>query len=107
MRRETKIEEKCYKKDPILGDSIIKNFDGWRLNRKMNSVVSVRSISGATTKAMKHDVMGCLEDESPDMILLHHETNDLISKESTEKIASNIINVALSAKNKINFMFQD
>ena len=101
------MKKSVIKKTLILGDSIIKNFDGWRLNRRMNSVVSVRSISGATTKAMKHDVMGCLEDESPDMILLHHETNDLISEESTEKIASNIINVALSAKNKRHFMFQD
>ena len=101
------MKKSVIKKTLILGDSIIKNFDGWRLNRRMNSVVSVRSISGATTKAMKHDVMGYLEDESPDMILLHHETNDLISEESTEEIASNIINVALSAKNKRHFMFQD
>ena len=49
---------------------------------------------------MKHHVMGCLEDGSPDAILLHHGTNDLRSEESAEEIASNIINVALSAKNK-------
>ena len=74
----------------------------------MKSIVSVRSISGATTKAMKHHVMRCLEDESPDAILLHHETNDLRSEESSERIASNIINVALSAKKqKTLFMFQD
>ena len=58
---------------------------------------------------MKHHVMGCLEDGSPDTILLHHWTNDLRNEESAEKIASNIINVALSAKNKKKtlFMFQD
>ena len=66
-------------------------------------MVSVRSISGATTKAMKHYVMGYLEDGSPDLllhitILLHHGTSDIRSEESAEKIASNI-NVALSAKN--------
>ena len=82
------MKKSVIKKTLIPGDSIIKNFDGWRLNRRMNSVVSVRSISGATTKAMKHDVMGCLEDESPDMILLHHETNDLISEESTSSSSS-------------------
>ena len=79
----------------ILGASTIKNVDGWRLNRKMKSVISVRSISGATAKAVKHHVMGCVEDESPDTILLHHGTNDLRSEESAEKIASNIIKVAL------------
>ena len=66
-------------------------------------MVSVRSISGATTKAMKHYVMGCLEGGSPDLllhitILLHHGTSDIRSEESAEKIASNI-NVTLSAKN--------
>ena len=53
-----------------------KNIDGWMLNRKMKSIVSICSSSGATTKAMKHHVMGCLEDESPDALLLHHVTID-------------------------------
>ena len=57
---------------------------------------------------MKHHVMGCLEHESTDTILLHHGTNDLRSEESAKKIASNIINAALSAKNKKKlFTFQD
>ena len=94
------------KKTLILGDTTIKNVDVWKLNRSMKSIISIRSISGATTKAMKHDVVGCLEDESSDTILLHHGTSDLRSEESSEKIASNIINVALSAKNKrILFIF--
>ena len=54
---------------------------------------------------MKHHVMGSLEDEFPDTILLHHEANDLRSEESAEKIASNIINVALPAKNKKNTVY--
>ena len=66
----------------------------------MKSIVSVHSISGTSTKAMKHHVMECLEDRSPDTILLHYGTNNLRSEESAEKIASNIINVVLSAKNK-------
>ena len=44
--------------------------------------------------------MECLEDGPPDTILLHHGTNDLRSEEPAEKIASNIINVVFSAKNK-------
>ena len=51
----------------------------------MKSIVSVRSISGATTNAIKHHVMGCFEDGSPDTILLHHGTNDLRSEESVNK----------------------
>ena len=49
---------------------------------------------------MKHHIMECLEYGPPDTILLHHGTNDLRSEEPAEKIASNIINVAFSAKNK-------
>ena len=90
----------------IIGDSIVKHVDGWRLNRRMKSSVSVRSISGATTKAMKHHVTGCLEDESPDEILLHHGTNDLRNdKMSAEKIAEDIVNVALTAKNDTNSVY--
>ena len=90
------MKKSSVKKTLILGDSEIKNVDGWRLNRRMKSIVSVHSISGATTKAMKHNVMGCLEDESSDTILL--ET--ILEVKTVEKIASSIINVAVSAKNK-------
>ena len=93
------------KKTLILGDSIIKNMDGWRLNRRIKSIVSVRSFSSATTKAIKHHVMGCLKEGSSDTILLHHGTNDLKSEESAEKISSNIVNVALSAEIKKNTVY--
>ena len=39
--------------------------------------------------------MGCLENEPPNTILLHHETKDFTSEKSAEKIANNIRNVAL------------
>ena len=88
-----------------LGDSISKNVDGWRLNRRMKFIASVRSISGATIMAMTHYIMGYLEDEFPDAMLLHHGTNDLRNEESAEKIESNIINVVLSAKSKKNTVY--
>ena len=107
-KEKPKLDNSAVKKTLILGDSIIKNVDDCRLNRRIKSIVSVRSISGATTKIMNSHVIGCLEDESPDTILLHRGTNDLENEESAEKIASNIINVALSGKNKKTlFMFQD
>ena len=87
-----KLKNSAVKKTLILKDSITKNVDGWKLNRRMKSMVSVRSISGATTKAMKHYVMGCLEDGSPDLllhitILLHHGTSDIRSEESAERLS--------------------
>ena len=42
----------------------------------------VCSIIGATIKVMEYHVMGCLEDESPDTILLLHGANNLRSEES-------------------------
>ena len=54
---------------------------------------------------MKHHVMGWLEDESPDTLLLHYVTIDSRSQELVEKIASDIINVALPAKNKKNTVY--
>ena len=42
------------KKTLILGDSILKQIDSWRLNNRMKSTVSVRCIPGATADVMKH-----------------------------------------------------
>ena len=53
----------------------------------MKSSVAVKSIPGATTKGMKHHIKGCLEDNSPDSIILHVGTNNLKNKESVEDIA--------------------
>ena len=65
----------------------------------MKSAVSVRCIPGATTNAMKHHLKGCLEDSSPDNIILHHGTDNLKSEDISEKIASDNVNLGLSVKN--------
>ena len=43
----------------------------------MNSFVAVKSIPGARTKGVKHHIKGCLEDNSPDSVILHVGTNNL------------------------------
>ena len=62
----------------------------------MKSTVSIRSIPGASANGMAHHVNGCLEDISPDNVILHHETNDLKSGNTSEKIATSIVNLALT-----------
>ena len=52
-KEKPKLKNSAVKKTLILGDSGIKNVGGCRFNRRMKSIVSVRSISGATTKAMQ------------------------------------------------------
>ena len=69
-------------------DSILKHLEGWHLNKRMKSNVSVRSIPGASTNCLSHHVKGCLEDISPDTVILHHGTNDLKSGNTSEKIAT-------------------
>ena len=76
------------KKSLIVGDSIVKNMEGWRLTKRMRSSAAVKSIPGATTKGMKHHIKGCLEDNSLDSIILHVRTNNLKNKESVEDIAN-------------------
>ena len=65
------------KKIRIVGDSFVKNIEGWRLNKRMKSSVSVKLIPGVTTKGMNHHVKGCLEDSFPDSVILHNGTNNL------------------------------
>ena len=88
------------KKTLIVGDSIVKNIKGWRLNKRMKSSAAVKSIPGATTKGMKHHIKGCLEDNAPDSVILHVRTNNLKNKESVEDIANDIMDIAIFIRNK-------
>ena len=76
------------KKTLLVGDSTVKNIKELRLNKRIKFSVAVKSIPGATTKGMKHHIKGCLEDNSPDSIILHVGTNNLKNKESVEDIAN-------------------
>ena len=76
----------------------MKHIDGWRLNQKMRSTVSVRLIPGATTEGMIHHVKGCLKDTSPNFITLHHGKTDLNGNSTSEEIADKVSNLAASIK---------
>ena len=78
------------KKTLIVGDSIVKNIEGWKLSKRMKSSGAVKSIPGATTKGMKHHIKGCLEDNSPDSVILHVGTNNLKNKEFVEDITNDM-----------------
>ena len=66
------------------------------MNKRIKPTVSVRSIPGASANGMAHHVNGCLEDISPDNVILHHETNDLKSGNTSEEIATSIVSLALT-----------
>ena len=88
------------KKNLIVIDSILKQVEGWRLNKRMKSNVAVISVPDASTNGMIHYVKGCLEDISSDTVILHHGTNDLKSGNTSEKIATDIVNLALTIQNE-------
>ena len=97
-RERRKIKEaQTKKKTLIVRDSIVKNFEGWKLNKRMKSV-AVKEIPGATTKGMKHQIKECLEDI--DSIILHVGTNNHKNKESAKHIANDIMDVAIFIRNK-------
>ena len=52
---------------------------------------------------MKNHVRGCLEDNSPDTVILHFGTNNLKNNESAENIATDIIDLARSVENEEEF----
>ena len=54
---------------------------------------------------MIHHVKGCLEDTSPDFIILHHDTNDLNGNSTSEENADEMLNLAASIKTSKNQVF--
>ena len=66
----------------------------------MKSNVSVRSIPGASTNGVIHHVKGWVEDIWPDTVILHHGTNDIKSGNTSEKIATDIVNLALTIQSE-------
>ena len=68
----------------VLGDSIIKNLQGWRLSDVNNHVV-VKSFAGAN----------CTDMEDYENIILHVGTNDLNKSASPDQIAQGIINLGI------------
>ena len=84
----------------ILGDSIVKDVDGYLLakglspNKKFN--VKVRSFSSAETIDIKGYTKPTKRDFNPDLYILHVGTNDLSLNDIPEVIPSHIIDTAIS-----------
>ena len=79
----------------IVGDSMIKNLQGWRLSNANNHVV-VKSFSGATTSDME-DYLKPIVRREPEEIILHVGTNDL-KLISDELVADGVINLAIQVR---------
>ena len=88
----------------IIGDSMIKNINGWELKEKIgnNGIVHVKKFSGATIRDM-HSYTIPTTEKKPNLIVLHVGTNDLPSRRGEEEksevqIAQEIIELANEIK---------
>ena len=90
----------------ILGGSMVKDVDGYRLTGYINRkfIVKVRPFSPAKTIDMEENTKPTKRDFNPDLYILHVETNDLSLDDTPEVISSRIIDTAkslMTEKNKI------
>ena len=79
----------------ILGDSMVKHVEGWKLKQSLgaNHNVYVRSFSGAKVKCMKDYVKPCIREHDPDYVILHVGTNELKSESTPERIAKSVVDI--------------
>ena len=80
----------------ILGDSIAKYVEGWKISDKKNKVV-VKHFSGEKTKDMESYIIPTLE-KNPEKIIINSGTNDVKSDSSLEEIARDIFSLTASCK---------
>ena len=78
----------------IVGDSIVKNIEPYKMKKSTKYVTKVKLIPGATTEGMVHHVKGCVVDFAPDNVLLQCGINDFKKYLTPQKIAQNILKLA-------------
>ena len=88
----------------ILGDSIVKNVNGYLLTKKLRhkKLIKVRSFSGAKVSCMYDHVKPTIREFNPNHIILHVGTNELKSSKTASQISRSVIDLALSLKSETN-----
>ena len=75
----------------IVGYSIVKNIEPYKIKKSTKYVTKVKLIPGTTTEGMIHHVKDYTVDFASDIVLLHRSTNDLKRDLAPQKIAQNIL----------------
>ena len=84
----------------IVGDSIIKNVNGYDVSGKADQCrVYIRPSLGAKVRCMEDHIKPVIRDK-PDHIIFHIGTNDVPSSKDAQEISNSIIELALSAKSE-------
>ena len=87
------------KKTVILGDSMVKHIEGWKMRKALRNGenVVVHSFRGATTDDMKSYILPTKR-RNPGHVVIHVGTNDLESGKTPKEIAKDIYDIAQSLK---------
>ena len=103
-QRENSITEKSKKLAFIIGDSMIKDVDGYLLTGSLNRkyIVKIRPFSSAKTSDMEYYITPTKRDFDPGIYILHVGTNDLTLNDTPEEITEHIVNIATSLKTENN-----
>ena len=83
----------------IIGDSMVKNVQSWRMRRLLShgDKIFVKSFSGATTDDMSFYAVPSSRTK-PDKMIIDTGVNDLINENNNKKVAQNITALAESIK---------
>ena len=73
----------------ILGDSMVKHVERWKLSKNVDRKykVYVRSFSESKVKCMKDYVKPCIRENNPDHVIIHVDANELDSERPAEMTA--------------------
>lgn len=88
---EAQYQSNKEQKTVILGDSMVKHLNGWKMNKRAGGKVYVKTFAGATTCDMKHYVRPTVESK-PSKIIIHAGTNDLYQYNARE-IAERLVDI--------------
>ena len=85
----------------VLGDSVLKNVNGWEMSRKAtNCKFSIKSFTGAKFEDMDDYIKPALH-EDPNHFTLHSGTNDIANVSKLEElITEKILELALKLKSE-------
>ena len=103
-QRENSITERSKKLAFLIGDSMIKEVDGYLLTGSLNRkyIVKVRHLSSAKASDIEYYITPTKGDFDPGIYILHVGTNYLTLGDTSEEITVHIVNIATSLKTEDN-----
>ena len=95
LREPTSVEPTSTNTTVIIGDSMIKRVQGWKIARKVGHRVVVKAFPRATTSDMEHYLEPALPKDLQ-RVILHAGTNNLNSnlRPNASQIADSIVDLA-------------